>query len=390
MAQQSTIVNDRYKIKTPSGFKSFSGIMKQEKTGIVTITTQSGLTVDCTFDHKIKSMYGFVEAKDIMTDDKIVTKNGYEKVVHVFYDRQQTIDVYDPVDVKDGNEYYSNDIVSHNCEFLGSSGTLIDGPSLKALVMKHPLTMNDNLYIYENPIKENTYVSIVDVSRGKGLDYSASQIIDITKMPYKQVAVFRDNHTTPVEYAEILNRIGRHYNDAATLVEVNDIGEQVSTLMHDDYEYENLLSTESAGRAGKKISTGFSRGSDLGIKTTKTVKSIGCSVLKMLIEQQQLIVNDFETISELSTFSKRGHSYEAEPGRNDDLVMCLVLFAWLSSQKYFKELTDINTMAKLREKTEEEIMSDLLPFGIVEDGNEDIDSERMVVVDRGDDSWLGW
>jgi hypothetical protein len=272
------------------------------------------------------------------------------------------------------------------CEFLGSSGTLIDGGKLKELFIKQPLQMLNGLFIYENPKPKNSYVCIVDVSRGRGLDYSAFHIIDVTKMPYMQVCIFRDNHTTPVEYAEILHRVGKHYNEASMLIEINDIGEQVSTLLYYDYEYENILATESGGRAGKRISGGFKKGVDRGIRTTKSVKAVGCSVLKMLIEQNQLVVCDFETINELSTFSKKGTSYEAEPGCHDDLAMGLVLFAWLSSQQYFRDFTDINTLAKLREKTEEDIMEDLLPLGISYDGTEDDDD--IIRIDRGDNTWL--
>ena len=139
-----------------------------------------------------------------------------------------------------------------------------------------------------------------------------------------------------------------------------------------DYGYENLLYTESAGRNGKRISSGFGKKVDNGIRTTKSVKSVGCSILKMLIEQNQLIVQDYNTIQELSRFSKRGSSYEAESGSHDDLVMNLVIFAWLTDQMYFKDMTDIHTMMKLRQKTEEEIDQDLLPFGFIDVGDDDV------------------
>ena len=145
-----------------------------------------------------------------------------------------------------------------------------------------------------------------------------------------------------------------------------------------DYGYENLLSTESAGRSGKRISAGFGKNVDTGIRTTKSVKSIGCSILKMLIEQNQLIIRDFETIQELSRFSKKGNSFEAEPGSHDDLVMNLVIFAWLTDQTYFKDMTDINTLMKLREKTEEQIEEEMLPFGFIDDGS-DVDDEGLYV-----------
>jgi len=273
------------------------------------------------------------------------------------------------------------------CEFLGSSGTLIDGGKLKDLVSRRPIfeSKDATLKIYSQPEMGHSYVCVVDVSRGKGLDYSAFSVFDVTNMPYKQVCIFRDNTITPVEYTEVIHRIAKSYNEALTLVEINDIGEQVSSLLYYDYEYENIVSTETAGRSGKRISSGFKPNTDRGIRTTKVVKSVGCSVLKLLIEQDQLIVNNFETISELSTFSRRGASYEAESGCHDDMVMTLVLFAWLSSQQYFKDMTDINTMARLRERNEEELMDEMMPIGFY-DGNEAI--EEPVRVDTGDGRWL--
>jgi hypothetical protein len=161
------------------------------------------------------------------------------------------------------------------------------------------------------------------------------------------------------------------YNEAAVLVETNDIGGQVVDSIYNDYEYENILYTAPSGRAGKQISNGFgSQNAERGVRTTKVIKSVGCSLLKLLIEQNQLIINDHNTILELTTFSRKGNSYEAEPGNHDDLVMPLVLFAWMSDQNYFKDMTDINTLQKLREKSEEELMSDLLPYGFLDDGND--------------------
>jgi hypothetical protein len=257
------------------------------------------------------------------------------------------------------------------CEFQGSSGTLISGTKLKQLVSKVPIHEHNGVRQYAEPEKDHVYFCIVDVSRGKGLDYSAFHIIDATTMPYKQVCTFRDNLTPPIEYTEIIHRMCVKYNEAIIMVEVNDIGEQIPALLLYDYEYENILYTENAGRLGKRISGGFNRGSnsiDKGIRTTKQVKSIGCSMLKLLVEQDQIIINDFHTINELSTFSQKGISYEAEPGCHDDLVMGLVLFGWLSEQQFFKHYTDNNTLAALRERSQEEVMEELLPFGILSDG----------------------
>jgi hypothetical protein len=259
------------------------------------------------------------------------------------------------------------------CAWLGSSGTLISGACLKTLTPKTPLASKAGFTQYFLTEADHKYVLIADVSRGKGLDYSAFQIIDITQMPYNQVAVYRSNLVTPVDYAVEIHRIAKLYNDATILVEINDIGGQVADTLFFDYESESLIYTESAGAKGKRISGGFNKAAERGIRTTKTVKSVGCSILKLLVEQYQLIINDHDTISELSTFSKKNASYEAEPGCHDDLAMCLVLFAWLSDQQYFKELTDIHTLMKLREKTDEDIESELVPFGFIETGHDEDD-----------------
>ena len=274
------------------------------------------------------------------------------------------------------------------CEFLGSSGTLIAGWKLKELVPQTPVIQKEGMYQFKPPEKKHVYIIVCDVSRGKGLDHSAFQIIDVTKMPYDEVCVYRNNSVTPVDYADVIHRTAKAYNNAAVLVEINDIGEQVSHALHYDFGYENILFTENSGRAGKQVTAGFSgRTADKGIRTTKIVKSIGCSMLKLLIEQNQLIINDFHTINELSTFSKKGNSYEAEPGKHDDLVMCLVLFAWLSEQQYFKDYTNINTLQLLRDKSEEDMDQDLAPFGFVFDGREDFEEadefERLVP-----ESWM--
>ena len=273
------------------------------------------------------------------------------------------------------------------CAFLGSSGTLIDGSKLKQLVIRDPIAEVDGIRQYERPQENHTYACIVDVSRGKGLDYSAFQVIDVSEMPYKQVCVYRDNMITPIDYAEIIYRTAKSYNEAYTLIEVNDIGEQVSEILHYEFEVETLMYTESAGRSGKRVSAGFgsSKSVDRGIRTTKSVKSIGCNMLKLMIEQDQLIVNDFFTINELSTFSRKGISYEAESGNHDDLVMCLVLFGWLTDQTFFRDITDINTMQALKQRKAEEVEHDLMPLGF-----NDYDLENDIIEDDRFHPWFNY
>jgi hypothetical protein len=256
----------------------------------------------------------------------------------------------------------------YNVEFQGSSGTLISGWKLKQLEYVKPLVEAEGLATYFHPEKSHQYACIVDVSRGKGLDYSAFHIIDITMMPYRQVCTYRSNSTTPIDYAEIIYRVCKSYNSAHCLVELNDIGGQVADALFESFDYENILYTESAGRAGKRLTRELGKQVDRGVRTTKTLKSIGCSMLKLLVEQNQLEIIDKETISELKTFSKKNNSYEAEQGKHDDLVMGLVLFAWMSDQDMFKQMTDINTLQNLRDNDEEDIQNQLLPFGLWDGG----------------------
>jgi len=313
-------------------------------------------------------------------------KNGYQFVQVLWHDvpgrdeawRQETLAAMDFDTEKFAQEM--------ECEFLGSSGTLISGWKLKQLVYKEPVKTVDSITIYEEPDPTRNYVIMVDVSRGKGLDYSAFHVIDTSKMPYNQVCTYRNNMITPVDYATVIMRTAKYYNEAAIMVEVNDIGEQVGSILFEELEYENMLLTENSGRGGKRLISGmagFAGKADLGIRTTKSVKSIGCSMVKLLVEQNQLIINDFETIREFSTFSKKGTSWEAEPGNHDDLVMGLVLFGWLSNQKFFKELTDINTVSQLKEISEDRMMEELVPFGIIDTGTDHYE-ENPVVSTKGD------
>jgi hypothetical protein len=274
-------------------------------------------------------------------------------------------------------------------EWLGSSGTLIAGWKLKELTGINPIHERGGLSMYEAPLPGRVYVSTVDVSRGKGLDYSAFQIFDVTEMPYRQVCVFRSNMITPADFATYLASCLRNYNQATVLVEINDIGEQVSYSLLYDHEYEGVLCTESAGGSrGKRVSAWAKTGSDLGIRTTELVKSVGCSMLKLLVEQNQLIIHDYNTIGELSTFSKKGKTYAAEPGCHDDLAMNLVIFGWLASQAYFKSLTDINTVNRLRDLTSDEIADQLIPFGFINPDAVMKESSAPVAAVAGNDSWL--
>jgi len=273
--------------------------------------------------------------------------------------------------------------VEFECEFLGSVNTLINPAKLKNLVYENPIRKNAGLDVYEIPMKDHNYLITVDVARGLGNDYSAFIVFDITSFPYKVVAKYRNNEIKPMLFPSIIYDVANGYNKAFILCEVNDIGDQVASILNFDLEYENLLMCSQRGRAGQVVGAGFSgKRSQLGVRTTAAVKKLGCSNLKTLLEDDKILVIDYEIISELTTFSQKHNSFEAEEGCNDDLAMCLVLFAWLVAQDYFKEMTDNDVRKRLYEEQKNQIEQDMAPFGFVADG-----LDEGSFVDKDGDLW---
>jgi hypothetical protein len=257
------------------------------------------------------------------------------------------------------------------CEFLGSIDTLISPSKIKTMPYVPPLESRGGLDIFERPDKNKIYVCTVDVARGITKDYSAFVIFDVTQMPYKVVAKYRNNEIKPLVFPNIIEQTCKAFNRAHVLVEVNDLGGQISDAIHFDLEYDNVLMTTQRGRAGQVLGTGFSgRGSQLGIRMTKQIKKIGCSNLKTIVESDKIIINDFNIIGEMSTFARRHNSWMAEEGCNDDLMTCLIIFGWLSNQTYFKELSNSDVRSKLYEEQSNIIEQDMAPFGFIDDGIE--------------------
>jgi hypothetical protein len=274
----------------------------------------------------------------------------------------------------------------HLCEFLGSVGTLINPSKLKILVYDDPIKRSKGLDVYENPIEDHSYLITVDVARGMGNDYSAFVVFDITEFPYRVVAKYKNNEIRPMLFPSIINEVARGYDNAWLLIEVNDIGDQVANILHYDLEYDNILMCSMRGRAGQLVGSGFSgKKSQLGVRTTAAVKKLGCSNLKLLIEDDKLFINDYDIISELTTFAQKHNSFEAEEGCNDDLVMCLVIFAWIVAQDYFKEMTNNDIRKRIYEEQKNQIDQDMSPFGFISDGLEDM--EVFVEQETGD-RWM--
>jgi hypothetical protein len=259
------------------------------------------------------------------------------------------------------------------CEFLGSVHTLVHPEKLKCMAYRTPEFSNgEGLRVYARPLPNHKYVIVVDTSRGVGQDYHAYSVIDVSQMPYRVAATFRNNELPPMLYPNAIYPIARQYNNAYVLIEINDIGQQVADILHDELEYDNIIYVQMQGRKGQVVNGGFGRGgsSMKGVKTSGAVKRIGCSILKNLLEDSKLIVEDFNVVDELCSFVAKGDSFEAEENHHDDLVMTLVLFGWLTTQAYFKDITGSDIRRDLYEDQMKNLEEEMTPFGFIDDGGE--------------------
>ena len=261
-------------------------------------------------------------------------------------------------------------------EFLGSTNTLISGTKLQKLVYQDPIATHDDIVVYKNPIKgsiekgkDHLYCITVDVSEGKNLDFSAFSVIDVSTTPYEQVARYKSSTISPILFPTVIHNAARLYNDAYILVEINN-NPQVAEALHQDLEYENLFKIFTGNKKPQQLHSGFGRGVQMGLKMSQQVKRIGCSNLKTLIEGDKLIVNDFDTISELTTFVAKKTSFAAEDDANDDLVMTLVIFSWIATQKYFKEIVNHDLRKQIQLENMNQVDEETLPEPIIEDGLE--------------------
>lgn len=267
----------------------------------------------------------------------------------------------------------------YSCEFIGSSDTLLSPECLSLLTYKNPTRTSQNVKIFEEPVKGHLYIIVVDVARGGGGDFSVFVVVDVTTFPYQVVATFRDNTIAPSIYPNYINHASKIYNDAYILVETNDIGGQVADILNDEFENEQLLTTGSTAKNGQVLGMG----TRFGVRTTTPVKRIGCFALKGLMENQQIICNDAAIVDEFFTFIAKGTSYAAQESKHDDLVMCLVLFAWASTQRYFIDLLNSDTRQKLLERNEQMIEDNLVPFGVFDDGRGAFTDDEGLV------TWVG-
>ena len=329
----------------------------------------------------------------------VSTPHGMNHFYRMWHDAERSKNEYVPTDVHwsevpGRDEVWKEQTIANTseqqfkiefeCEFLGSVDTLIAPSKLRSMVYQTPETRSAGFDVYVDPQKGHDYVITVDVARGVGKDFSAFVVIDITEFPHAVVAKYRNNEIKPMLFPNIVEQVGKKYNDAFVLCEVNDIGDQVASILNYDLEYKNLLMCSMRGRAGQVVGQGFSgKKTQLGVKMSKTVKKVGALNLKTLIEEDKLLSCDYDIMSELTTFISKSNSFMAEEGCNDDLAMCLVIYAWLVQCDYFKELTDQDVRKRLYDEQKNQIEQDMAPFGFMDDG---LDSGS--VIDADGDKWF--
>ena len=376
--------NSRYEVNTPTGWESFEGIQKLTRNTQYILRFNNNEILTCSSTHRVFTVRGWAMANNLVVGDEVISSGGVLSLCNIHIE-EGLFDFYDLLEVGKNKQYYTNTIISHNCEFIGSSNTLISATKLRLLRSVPPLTSNHDSCIFVQPIDQHQYFVVVDTARGVQGDFSAFVVFDVSELPYKIVASYKNNMISPMLYPNIVFQFAKHYHDAYVLVETNDIGEQIANILHHDLEYGNILTTINNGRSGQIISQGFGQHPRLGVRTTKQVKRIGCLGLKTQIESDKLLINDERILYELFRFVNIGDSYEAEEG-HDDLVMCCVLFAWAMGQADVKELTSVDLRHKLEQENEDAMEENLLPFGIISRGM--IDAPIVFAAKKGNDSWL--
>lgn len=317
-----------------------------------------------------------IDTKVIITS----TANGIGNTYHKIWEGAvQGVNEYKPYrvdwwDVPGRDEKWKEETIANTSQlqfdqefgntFFGTGDTLIEGNTLLDLRARQPINLLEggDLKVYEKPIKDHEYIMTVDVSKGRGQDYSTFTVIDVSQRPFKQVAVYRNNNISPLLYPNIIYKYANLYNEALCIVENNDAGILVAVGLYQDLEYENMF-LESAIKSDA-----------IGVTMTRKVKRIGCSSIKDILENNKLQVVDEETILEISTFVAKGVSYEASDGNHDDLMMNLVMFGYFVSTQSFGDNFDMNIKNLLFEERMAQIEEDLPPFGIIDDGRDIVET----------------
>jgi len=344
------INTDEIEILTPTGFKSFDGIQKLTKY-CVNIKTKNHSLI-CSIDHPLKTTSGIIKAKELTTNNYIMTKTGKEKITDI--SDAGLKDVYSILEVEN-HLYYTNDIISHNCNFAGSSKTLLSKTGIQNLLAQAPIRtyppedLLSDLKIYLEPEEGHRYITGVDTNKymGDSYDYSSIVVLDVTSWPFKQAASWRTSNTTYLDMVPITYKIAKMYNNAHLFIENNSgDGQSLADLIYETYDYDNIYSEKDG---------------ILGFRTTTKSRRIGLNNLKKLIESDKLEIYDFEIIDELYNFILRSGKFQASKSSTDDGIFAVVaaLF-FMQDEELFSNDDIINIIS--HEDDNDEYLLDLCFF----------------------------
>jgi hypothetical protein len=353
----SFVLNRHYEILTPDGFRSFVGLHCIQQSTI-SVFTRSGRILTGSAKHRILTPNGFTILGNLIVGDYVQTLFGLDCVERLT-SYEEITNLYDPIDVDHPEQaFYTDEIISHNCSFMGSANTLIPAHKLAMLGYKEPIETRGDLKIYTRPVKatdegpSHVYQITVDIGMGQGLDYSVINVTDISENPFRQVAIWRNNSLSATMLAPIIRDIGQYYNNAFVMMEINLEGHAVAEMLHNELEYPGVMTVTPHPKKGQHLSGGFGLKSRFGLKMSEATKRIGCSGLKTLFEQDKYIVNDYQTLRELTTFVVHNKTYQAEVGNHDDIVMTLVLLGWLTLQLRYEDYVGLSMRKLLMDRGE--------------------------------------
>lgn len=377
------VPNDEYEILTPLGFRSFRGlhVIIQET---LRVFGDGACLLEGSPNHRVLTPFGYLTLEELKLGDILITQKGTCVIERIETGEYQQL--FDPIDVDHPDQaFYTGDVVSHNCSFEGSANTLISAKKLAQMIYHPPLEERNGLKIYAHPVRadeynpSHVYIATVDVSQGQELDYSVVSVFDVSVAPWRQVAVFRRNNLSPQLFAPIVRDIALHYCSAFILTEINDVGAVVADMLNMELEYANIIYIRNHPKRGQSLAGPGHKKSRAGLRTSAVNKRIGCSALRAMVEKDQLLIFDFDTIRELTTFVAHGQNWRAETGAHDDCVITLVLLGWLSTQQGFENYVGLS-MRKLLANQYEPVTLDAPAMGFF-----DINAnEQLTVVEDGD------
>ena len=368
----------RYLIKTRSGYSEFKGVRKIAAEGVLRIS-YNGTHIDVSEDHRFMVFSREVRASALKVGDILQTESGAAIITDITR-MEGGRDVYDVLETTD-HTYITNGIVSHNCEFLGSTLTLISSDSIKRFKPKEPVMILANkLRVFEEPKPGHKYIMGVDPAKF-GSDSFSIQVIDVTTFPFIEAAAAKLPDENFQKMPAYIYEWAKWYNEAFLIIENNDgAGTYANTVLHTDYEYENLYFEKTFNTYKNESKTKV----EPGFRTNVKNRALILDAMKLLIDNQKLVIYDINTIKEFNTFVLKNNKFQADDGFHDDMIMalCIALAPFADAKNFdnIKELTD----KMYSSDSSETDFTDFLCIGSFDDGSSGTDDTLSYFGDEPD------